>query len=107
MNRDVLSLFAHLPLKERRFVRGRLASAPLHELAARAAGETLLDVGCGHGALVALLAAEHPERRVVGIDPDERGSRDTRDGGVIGRVLPVEREGGDGPTDDDWMGAQS
>lgn len=88
MNRDVLSLFAHLPLKERLFVRGRLASAPLHELAARAAGETLLDVGCGHGALVALLAAEHPERRVVGIDPDERKIQWARDS--VGRCPNVE-----------------
>jgi 2-polyprenyl-3-methyl-5-hydroxy-6-metoxy-1,4-benzoquinol methylase len=61
-----------LPLAERWFVRGRLATAPLHELAARAKGSTLLDVGCGHGALIALLAVGHPERRVVGIDPDAR-----------------------------------
>jgi 2-polyprenyl-3-methyl-5-hydroxy-6-metoxy-1,4-benzoquinol methylase len=67
-----LELFDALPLKERLFVRGRLASAPLHELAARAEGSTLLDVGCGHGALIALLAAAQPDRRVVGIDPDVR-----------------------------------
>ena len=72
MTTDVLSVFATLPLKERLFVRGRLASAPLHELAARAEGAALLDVGCGHGALLALLAVGRPERRVVGIDPDER-----------------------------------
>jgi cyclopropane fatty-acyl-phospholipid synthase-like methyltransferase len=67
-----LEVFDALPLKERLFVRGRLASAPLHELAARAEGPMLLDVGCGHGALVALLAAGRPDRRVVGIDPDAR-----------------------------------
>lgn len=67
-----LEVFDPLPLKERLFVRGRLASAPLHELAARARGDWLLDVGCGHGALVALLALGHPERHVVGIDPDAR-----------------------------------
>ena len=67
-----LDVFDALPLKERLFVRGRLASAPLHELAARAQGVSLLDVGCGHGALVALLAVGRPERRVVGIDPDAR-----------------------------------
>ncbi len=61
-----------MPLKERLFVRGRLASAPLLELAARAEGADLLDVGCGHGVLVALLAVGFPGRRVVGIDPDER-----------------------------------
>jgi 2-polyprenyl-6-hydroxyphenyl methylase/3-demethylubiquinone-9 3-methyltransferase len=68
-DRDV---FDALPLKERLFVRARLASAPLHELAARAHGLSLLDVGCGHGALVALLAVGRPERHVVGIDPDTR-----------------------------------
>jgi 2-polyprenyl-6-hydroxyphenyl methylase/3-demethylubiquinone-9 3-methyltransferase len=67
-----LDVFDALPLKERLFVRGRLASAPLHELAARARGMSLLDVGCGHGALVALLAFGRPEVRVVGIDPDAR-----------------------------------
>ena len=67
-----LEVFASLPLAERLFVRGRLVSAPLAELAARARGTTMLDVGCGHGVLLALLAVGHPERRVVGIDPDER-----------------------------------
>jgi 2-polyprenyl-6-hydroxyphenyl methylase/3-demethylubiquinone-9 3-methyltransferase len=67
-----LQIFDSLPLKERLFVRGRLASAPLHELAARAQGRVLLDVGCGHGALIALLATGRPERHVVGIDPDAR-----------------------------------
>lgn len=67
-----LNVFAGLPLKERLFVRGRLASAPLAELAARAEGRDLLDVGCGHGVLVALLAVGFPERHVVGIDPDMR-----------------------------------
>jgi 2-polyprenyl-3-methyl-5-hydroxy-6-metoxy-1,4-benzoquinol methylase len=68
----VLDLFDALPLKERLFVRARLASAPLHELAARAQGLSLLDVGCGHGVLVALLANGRPDRHVVGIDPDAR-----------------------------------
>jgi 2-polyprenyl-3-methyl-5-hydroxy-6-metoxy-1,4-benzoquinol methylase len=67
-----LKAFDGLPLKERWFVRGRLASAPLEAMAGRARGTTLLDVGCGHGALVALLAEGRPERRVVGIDPDAR-----------------------------------
>ena len=72
MNHPSLSAFAPLPLKERWFCRGRLALAPLEQVAARATGTTLLDVGCGHGVLAALLLHEHPERRVVGIDPDER-----------------------------------
>ena len=67
-----LKSFDRLPWKERWFVRGRLASAPLAEMASRARGATLLDVGCGHGALVALLVEGHPERQVVGIDPDAR-----------------------------------
>jgi 2-polyprenyl-6-hydroxyphenyl methylase/3-demethylubiquinone-9 3-methyltransferase len=67
-----LDAFAPLPLKERWFCRARLALAPLEQVAARAAGTTLLDVGCGHGVLAALLLHDHPERRVVGIDPDER-----------------------------------
>ena len=65
-------MFDGLPLKERLFVRGRLATAPLEALAARAEGARLLDVGCGHGVLVALLAAGSPGRHVVGIDPDGR-----------------------------------
>jgi 2-polyprenyl-3-methyl-5-hydroxy-6-metoxy-1,4-benzoquinol methylase len=67
-----LKVFETLPWKERWFVRGRLASAPLAAMAERARGRTLLDVGCGHGALVALLAEGHPDRHVVGIDPDAR-----------------------------------
>jgi 2-polyprenyl-6-hydroxyphenyl methylase/3-demethylubiquinone-9 3-methyltransferase len=42
------------------------------EVAARAEGRDLLDVGCGHGLLVALLAVGFKDRKVVGIDPDER-----------------------------------
>jgi 2-polyprenyl-6-hydroxyphenyl methylase/3-demethylubiquinone-9 3-methyltransferase len=41
-------------------------------VAARASGTDILDVGCGHGVLAALLLHGHPERRVVGIDPDLR-----------------------------------
>jgi 2-polyprenyl-3-methyl-5-hydroxy-6-metoxy-1,4-benzoquinol methylase len=54
------------------FVRGRLALAPLEAVAARVLGTSILDVGCGHGVLVALLVDGHPERHVLGIDPDER-----------------------------------
>jgi 2-polyprenyl-6-hydroxyphenyl methylase/3-demethylubiquinone-9 3-methyltransferase len=81
-------VFDGLPLKERLFVRGRLATAPLEVLAARAEGTRLLDVGCGHGVLVALLAAASPARNVVGIDPDERKIEWAR--ASVGRLPNVE-----------------
>lgn len=72
LSHPALSFFAPLSLGERLFVRGRLASAPLEELARRARGRRVLDVGCGHGLLSALLAWEEPRREVTGIDPDPR-----------------------------------
>lgn len=70
---DALKLFAALPLRERLFVRARLRSAPLDALAARVpATGFIADVGCGHGLLSAMLAMGHPQRSVLGIDPDER-----------------------------------
>jgi 2-polyprenyl-6-hydroxyphenyl methylase/3-demethylubiquinone-9 3-methyltransferase len=67
-----LDVFASLPAKERWFCRARLALAPLEQVAAHATGTDILDVGCGHGVLAALLLHAHPERHVVGIDPDAR-----------------------------------
>jgi 2-polyprenyl-3-methyl-5-hydroxy-6-metoxy-1,4-benzoquinol methylase len=67
-----LEVFSPLPLGERLFVRARLFSAPLDELARRVRGRRVLDVGCGHGALAAMMAFGFPERSVVGIDPDPR-----------------------------------
>ena len=67
-----LKAFDRLPAKERWFCRARLTLAPLEQVAARASGNDILDVGCGHGVLAALLLHDHPERRVVGIDPDVR-----------------------------------
>jgi 2-polyprenyl-6-hydroxyphenyl methylase/3-demethylubiquinone-9 3-methyltransferase len=67
-----LAAFNPLPLKERLFVRARLFSAPLEAMAAHARGTRLLDVGCGHGVLTALLAVGFPERYVTGLDPDAR-----------------------------------
>lgn len=67
-----LKVFDSLPAKERWFCHARLKLAPLEEVAAQATGRDVLDVGCGHGVLAALLLHGHPERRVVGIDPDER-----------------------------------
>jgi 2-polyprenyl-6-hydroxyphenyl methylase/3-demethylubiquinone-9 3-methyltransferase len=50
----------------------RLKLAPLEQVAAQASGTDLLDVGCGHGVLAALLLGGGAGRRVVGIDPDAR-----------------------------------
>ena len=68
----VLKVFDSLPLKERLFVRGRLLTAPLGEMADRVAGTRVVDVGCGHGVLSALSHAANAEREVVGIDLDPR-----------------------------------
>ncbi len=88
MAHSSLKVFDGLPLKERLFVRGRLATAPLEALAAQAEGPRLLDVGCGHGVLVALLAVGSPGRHVVGIDPDERKIEWAR--ASVGRLANVE-----------------
>jgi 2-polyprenyl-6-hydroxyphenyl methylase/3-demethylubiquinone-9 3-methyltransferase len=67
-----LAAFESFPLRERLFVRARLFSAPLEEVARRAPSGRIADVGCGHGLLSALLATGRPDRTVVGIDPDAR-----------------------------------
>ena len=70
---STLSLFDPLPLAERLFVRGRLFTAPLEEVARRApAVGRIAEIGCGHGLLSALLIADHPDREVFGVDPDPR-----------------------------------
>jgi 2-polyprenyl-3-methyl-5-hydroxy-6-metoxy-1,4-benzoquinol methylase len=67
-----LAIFSSLPLLERLFVRARLWSAPLPRVAQLTQGTVMLDVGCGHGVLCAMLALGFPDRTVVGIDPDPR-----------------------------------
>lgn len=67
-----LASFDVLPLSERLFVRARLASSPLLELARRVRGDRVLDIGCGHGLLGALVLWEAPTRVVTGVDPDPR-----------------------------------
>jgi cyclopropane fatty-acyl-phospholipid synthase-like methyltransferase len=63
--------YAGLPLKERLFVQARLWSAPLDELARLAALGRVAEIGCGHGALCALLHW-HGASEVVGVDVDAR-----------------------------------
>jgi 2-polyprenyl-3-methyl-5-hydroxy-6-metoxy-1,4-benzoquinol methylase len=72
MTHASLTVFESLPAKERWFCSTRLKLAPLEEVAARTSGTDVLDVGCGHGVLAALLLHAHPQWRVVGIDPDAR-----------------------------------
>ena len=67
----MIELFDTLPLAERLFVRARLATAPLEQIAAQTPHGHVLDVGCGHGVLTALLAQD-TQRTVLGIDPDAR-----------------------------------
>ena len=49
-----------------------MLSAPLADVAARVPAGRILDVGCGHGALTALLTVDRADRSVVAIDPDPR-----------------------------------
>jgi 2-polyprenyl-6-hydroxyphenyl methylase/3-demethylubiquinone-9 3-methyltransferase len=88
-----LQLFEPLPLRERLFVRARMLTAPLRQLADRAppAGR-IADVGCGHGLVCALLALGRPDREVIGVDPDERKIAYAR--ASVGRLPNVELEVG-------------
>jgi 2-polyprenyl-6-hydroxyphenyl methylase/3-demethylubiquinone-9 3-methyltransferase len=70
--RDALRVFEALPAQERWFVRGRVFTAPLAEIAARTPPGRILDLGCGHGALTALLIVGRDDREVTGVDPDPR-----------------------------------
>ncbi len=88
LEHPALKVFGSLSLQERLFVRARLFSAPLAELARRAPSGRIVDVGCGHGLLTALLAAERPDRQVLGIDPDPRKIEWARQG--PGRLPNVE-----------------
>jgi 2-polyprenyl-6-hydroxyphenyl methylase/3-demethylubiquinone-9 3-methyltransferase len=88
LRQPALAVFDTLPLAERWFVRVRLGSAPLRALAERAVGRDLLDVGCGHGVLLALLRERDRGAHLVGIDPDARKIAWARQS--IGRSPPVE-----------------
>jgi 2-polyprenyl-6-hydroxyphenyl methylase/3-demethylubiquinone-9 3-methyltransferase len=69
---QALALYAHLPASERFHVHARASSAPLLAVASRLPSGTVADIGCGHGLLSAVMALAVPERRVLGVDLDER-----------------------------------
>jgi 2-polyprenyl-3-methyl-5-hydroxy-6-metoxy-1,4-benzoquinol methylase len=70
--KSALETFAPLPVSERLFIRARLRSAPLEAISCCLVGPRILDVGCGHGLLVALAATTRPDWQVTGIDVDHR-----------------------------------
>ena len=70
--REAIRPFTALPVPERLFVAGRMLSAPLAQVASRVPAGRVLDIGCGHGALVSLMANGRGDRQVLGIDPDPR-----------------------------------
>jgi SAM-dependent methyltransferase len=86
--REAMKPFAPLPISERFFVSGRMLSAPLAEVASRVPPGRVVDIGCGHGVLVSLLANARPDRRVLGIDPDPRKIAWAR--ASVGRLPNVE-----------------
>ena len=62
---------------------GRLAGAPrIYAAVARVAGvdggATVVDVGCGSGALLRRVGRGRPDLRLLGVDPDERMLRTAR-----------------------------
>jgi 2-polyprenyl-6-hydroxyphenyl methylase/3-demethylubiquinone-9 3-methyltransferase len=67
---DALRRYDCEPVGIRLFVRARHLLAPLGPIADRVSPEgPVLDVGCGHGLFVNLLALQAPERPVVGVEP--------------------------------------
>jgi 2-polyprenyl-6-hydroxyphenyl methylase/3-demethylubiquinone-9 3-methyltransferase len=70
LKHPALDVFDELPLKERLFVRARLFSSPLADIADEMPSGAIADIGCGHGLLTAMLALNRPDRRVLGVDPD-------------------------------------
>ncbi len=82
------SCFDALPLKERWFVRARQASAPIVEVAEAAVGESIVEIGCGHGLVLAHVAQRLPQARVLGVDVDDAKIRWAQAG--AGRLPNVE-----------------
>ena len=68
----VLAAYRQLPRSTRLHVRVRWHSAPLVAVAAAVPPQgRILDVGCGHGVVSLLLAAQSPARQIHGVDVDE------------------------------------
>jgi 2-polyprenyl-3-methyl-5-hydroxy-6-metoxy-1,4-benzoquinol methylase len=63
----------------RLFVLARHLLAPLRRVAAEVpARGRILDLGCGHGLFVNLLAVSSPEREILGVEPSEEKLRTAR-----------------------------
>lgn len=85
---SIPACFDALPLKERLFVRARQASAPIAAVAEAAVGESIVEIGCGHGLVLAHIAQRLPKARVLGVDVDEGKIRWAKAG--AGRLPNVE-----------------
>jgi len=69
IERELLSLYAGAPLRDRFHVRVRMRNLPLAALdRVVPAGGEILEIGCGHGVIANYLALSSPGRRVFGID---------------------------------------
>jgi SAM-dependent methyltransferase len=74
-------LYSHPPTDDER-ARARLYAAWLSDLVSTAAPRSLVDVGCGNGALLAALAARWPATRGRGIEPVAAAAAAGRAAGV-------------------------
>ena len=72
-SRTLLSLYDGAPAAARAHVRLRWATCPLRAVASQVPRQgRVLELGCGHGLLSLHLALTSTERRVTGVDVDER-----------------------------------
>ena len=70
--RRALARYRHERPFVRLFVLARHLLAPLRRVAADVPRQgRILDLGCGHGLLVNLLAVGSPERQILGVEPSE------------------------------------
>jgi 2-polyprenyl-3-methyl-5-hydroxy-6-metoxy-1,4-benzoquinol methylase len=69
----VQAAFAGAPRSERLHVAGRLRTCPVAQIAGATPDTgTVLDFGCGHGAISLYLALDGPNRRITGVDVDSQ-----------------------------------